>query len=132
MKKIFLRIFLCIIIFPILATAQTGCVVKPFTDGFNKVFNTPVSAGSTQYEIGDNKNFVLWEGVCGPHTYLAVTSGPGGPCTLQGSSASGLIYTINPTTFPYPCPVPLDASIWLIIIVSAPLGYYAIKRKLIA
>lgn len=110
----------------ICASAQTGCLVLNF-DAYNKVFNNHQT--TTQFYTGDGNNFVWWEGVCGPHTYLA-TSGPSlGTCTLNGSTKTGQIYAIS-GTFTAPCGVPLDDYDIFLLISSGVLGTLVLRNKL--
>lgn len=105
--------------------AQTGCLVLNF-DAYNKVFNNHET--STQFYIGNGNNFVWWEGVCGPHTYIA-TSGPSlGTCTLNGSTKTGQIYAIS-GTFIAPCGVPLDDASIILLLIAMFFGYYLIKKR---
>ncbi len=108
--------------------AQTGCLVLNF-DSYSKVFNNHETA--TQFYTGDGNNFVWWEGVCGPHTYIA-TSGPSlGTCTLNGSTRTGQIYAIS-GTFTAACGVPLDDYIVLIALFFSLIGAYCIRTDIIA
>ncbi|QIL40687.1 hypothetical protein G7074_16285 [Pedobacter sp. HDW13] len=95
-------------------------------DTYSKVFNNHET--TTQFYTGNGNNFVWWEGVCGPHTYIA-TSGPSlGTCTLNGSTRTGEIYAIS-DTFAAPCGVPLDDYTILILFCAALLGYYLITKQ---
>jgi len=105
--------------------AQTGCLVINF-DTYSKVFNNHET--TTQFYTGNGNNFVWWEGVCGPHTYIA-TSGPSlGTCTLNGSTKTGQIYAIS-GTFTAPCGVPLDDYMVLIILFFGLIGAYYIRSR---
>jgi len=105
--------------------AQTGCLVLNF-DTYSKVFNNHET--TTQFYTGNGNNFVWWEGVCGPHTYIA-TSGPSlGVCTLNGSTRTGQIYAIS-DTFAAPCGVPLDDYIVLIALLFGLIGAYYIHTR---
>lgn len=105
--------------------AQTGCLVLNF-DTYNKVFNNHET--STQFYIGNGNNFVWWEGVCGPHTYIA-TSGPSlGSCTLNGSPKTGQIYAIS-GTFTAACGVPLDDYSILMALFFGLAGTYVIYNR---
>lgn len=124
MVRILFLIFIALSI-SICASAQTGCLVLNF-DAYNKVFNNHQTA--TQFYTGDGNNFVWWEGVCGPHTYLA-TSGPSlGTCTLVGSTKTGQIYAIS-GTFTAPCGVPLDDYIIFLLLSSGVLGALVLRNK---
>jgi len=105
--------------------AQTGCLVLNF-DSYSKVFNNHETA--TQFYTGNGNNFVWWEGVCGPHTYIA-TSGPSlGTCTLNGSTKTGQIYAIS-GTFTAPCGVPFDDYSVFIALLCGITGAYAICNR---
>ncbi|MGN7986719.1 hypothetical protein ACTJKC_05220 [Pedobacter sp. 22226] len=109
------------------AVAQTGCLVLNF-DTYSKVFNNHET--STQFYTGNGNNFVWWEGVCGPHTYLA-TSGPSlGPCTLNGSTKTGQIYAIS-DTFTAPCGLPLDSYSIVLLFFSAIGGIYMLRKDVV-
>ncbi|TCD28974.1 hypothetical protein EZ456_02090 [Pedobacter psychrodurus] len=95
-------------------------------DAYNKVFNNHETA--TQFYTGDGNNFVWWEGVCGPHTYLATSGSSQGPCTLNGSSKTGQIYTIS-TTFQAPCGLPLDDYDVFLLVFAGILGFLVIRNK---
>lgn len=105
--------------------AQTGCLVLNF-DSYSKVFNNHET--STQFYTGDGNNFVWWEGVCGPHTYIATSGASQGTCTLNGSTRTGQIYAIS-GTFTAPCGVPLDDYTILILFGAALLGYCLIAKQ---
>jgi len=124
MFKIFFFLLITLAI-SLTASAQTGCLVLNF-DTYNKVFNNHETA--TQFYIGNGNNFVWWEGVCGPHTYLA-TSGPSlGTCTLNGSTKTGEIYAIS-GTFTAPCGVPLDDHDIFLLVFAGLLGVYVLRSK---
>lgn len=124
MVRILFLIFIALSI-SLCAPAQTGCLVLNF-DAYNKVFNNHQTA--TQFYTGDGNNFVWWEGVCGPHTYLA-TSGPSlGTCTLNGSTKTGQIYAIS-GTFAAPCGVPLDGYDIFLLVSSGVLGALVLRNK---
>jgi hypothetical protein len=105
--------------------AQTGCLVLNF-DAYSKVFNNHET--STQFYTGDGNNFVWWEGVCGPHTYLATSGNSLGACTLNGSTKTGQIYAIS-GTFTAPCGLPLDNYSIVLLFCSAIGGFYIIRKK---
>lgn len=107
------------------ASAQTGCLVLNF-DTYNKVFNNHETA--TQFYTGDGNNFVWWEGMCGPHTYLGTSGSSLGPCTLNGSTKTGEIYAIS-STFVAPCGLPLDNYDVLLLVFAALLGTYTLRNK---
>jgi len=122
--KILLSLFIFISV-PGITSAQTGCLVINF-DAYSKVFNNHETA--TQFYTGNGNNFVWWEGVCGPHTYLA-TSGPSlGTCTLNGSPLTGQIYAIS-STFTAPCDLPIDDYIVFMLFGAALLGYCLIRKQ---
>ncbi len=124
MLKILLS-FLIALIISLTASAQTGCLVLNF-DAYNKVFNNHETA--TQFYTGDGNNFVWWEGVCGPHTYLATSGASQGTCTLNGSSKTGLIYTIS-STFEAPCGLPLDDYDICLLVFLGLFGFFMIRNK---
>ncbi|ARS38490.1 hypothetical protein CA265_01835 [Sphingobacteriaceae bacterium GW460-11-11-14-LB5] len=124
MLKILLS-FLISLVISLTAAAQTGCLVLNF-DTYNKVFNNHETA--TQFYTGDGNNFVWWEGVCGPHTYLATSGSPQGTCTLNGSSKTGQIYTIS-TTFEAPCGLPLDDHDIFLLAFAGLLGACMLRSK---
>jgi len=129
MKAIFSG--LIILLFSISSNAKNGCLVRNF-DPLNKVFNNPVSVGSTEYKSGNGNNFVLWEnGDCGPYIYISISGPSLGTCTLEGLSQTGHIYAIS-DPFPYACPVPLDDYLWILLLFAGGIaGYVISSRKLI-
>lgn len=125
MFKILLSLLIILVISFTASAQATGCLVLNF-DTYNKVFNNHETA--TQFYIGDGNNFVWWEGVCGPHTYLA-TSGPSlGTCTLNGSPKTGQIYAIS-GTFTAPCGLPLDDHDILLLVFAGLLGVCMLRSK---
>ncbi|MGM9477303.1 hypothetical protein ACS5PU_12765 [Pedobacter sp. GSP4] len=125
MAKVLFSLFITLFMSGI-AFAQTGCLVLNF-DAYNKVFNNHETA--TQFYTGNGNNFVWWEGVCGPHTYIATAGPPLGACTLNGSPKTGQIYAIS-GTFTAPCGIPLDDYVVLLFVISSLVGYCLIKRQL--
>ncbi|WP_316824813.1 hypothetical protein [Pedobacter miscanthi] len=122
MLKILFLLFISLSI-SIGASAATGCLVLNF-DTYNKVFNNPET--STQFYTGNGNNFVWWEGVCGPHTYLATSGASLGPCTLNGSTKTGQIYSIS-ETFMAPCGLPLDSHEIFLLFFSAFMGVFVLR-----
>ncbi|WP_156131415.1 hypothetical protein [Pedobacter kyungheensis] len=127
MFKVLLSL-LIFISFSVTASAQTGCLVLNF-DAYSKVFNNHETA--TQFYTGNGNNFVWWEGVCGPHTYIATSGNSLGPCTLNGSTKTGQIYAIS-GTFTAPCGVPLDDySIFMALFFGLAGTYVICNRRLL-
>ncbi|QXV64868.1 hypothetical protein INP83_17545 [Mucilaginibacter sp. 21P] len=105
-----------------------GCLI-PNYDPYNKVFNVPTSTGARTFLAGNGRNFVLWQGVCGPHTYVATTSSPNGSCTVQGITQTGTYYPTVSTPFTSPCPVPLDDHIWVVLFLTFILSFFMLKQN---
>ncbi|QNN43045.1 hypothetical protein [Pedobacter roseus] len=110
------------------ATAQTGCLVLNYdSPDYSKVFNA-VSSG-TVYKTGNGVNFVLYEGVCGPHTYVSISGSSQGTCTLLGDSMhTGQIYTVS-QTFQAPCGVPIDDYVVFLLLPVSLIGVWSFKKQ---
>ena len=105
-----------------------GCLLTNY-DPFNKVFNVPTSTGSRTFVAGNGRNFVLWENVCGPHTYIQILSSPSGNCQVQGVSQVGTYYPVVSLPFTRTCALPIDDYIWgLMPVISGVV--YAFRKKL--
>ncbi|GAA4197121.1 hypothetical protein GCM10022289_03870 [Pedobacter jeongneungensis] len=127
MLKILCFAFILLFI-SICASAQTGCLVLNYdSPDYSKVFNA-VSSG-TVYKTGNGVNFVLYEGVCGPHTYVSISGSSQGTCTLLGDSMhTGQIYTVS-QTFQAPCGLPLDDYDVLLLVFAAIMGAVMLRNK---
>jgi len=127
MLKILCFVFISLSI-SISVSAQTGCLVLNYdSPDYSKVFNA-VSSG-TVYKTGNGVNFVLYEGVCGPHTYVSISGSSQGTCTLLGDSMhTGQIYTVS-QTFQAPCGVPIDDNDILLLVFAAIMGAVILKDK---
>ncbi|RZJ75583.1 MAG: hypothetical protein EOO47_19605 [Flavobacterium sp.] len=109
-----------------------GCVINSY-NGFNRVFIRPTAAGARTFFPGNGNNFVRWEGQCGPHTYVETTSAINGTCSVteNGVTRNGDYYPTVSNTFTRACNVPLDDHIWWVLILLAPLGYFALRKRTI-
>ncbi len=121
-------LFLIFLTISLSAIAQTGCLVLNYdSPDYSKVFNA-VSSG-TVYKTGNGVNFVLYEGVCGPHTYVSISGSSQGTCTLLGDSMhTGQIYTVS-QTFQAPCGVPIDDYVIFLLMPTSIVGIWLLKKK---
>ena len=120
------RVVLCLFLVLIAARSSAqGCLIRNY-DPYNKVFNYLTS--SRTFAPGNGKNFVLWEGVCGPHTYIQLLSPRNGNCTVTGIG-TGEYYPIVSTPFTAPCALPLDDYIWVMILFAGGISYALIRKN---
>jgi len=103
-----------------------GCLINAF-DQYNKVFNKPTASGATTFESGDGKNFVRWEGQCGPHIYIETLSTPSGTCSVDGRQ--GDYYPVVSAPFPRTCDVPIDENILVLILASVVTSLWHLKSR---
>ncbi|WP_231465076.1 hypothetical protein [Pedobacter sp. Leaf132] len=106
-----------------------GCAIDNYNN-FNRVFNAPTGAGARTFLPGNGRNFVRWEGVCGPHTYVSITSTANGTCSVteSGVTRNGIYYPTVSSPFTSACPVPLDDYIIYLIIVVGTISYFHLRR----
>ena len=127
MLKVWIQLIIVSIVLSVEKSVAQGCLLMNY-DPYNKVFNVPSAPGSKVFLAGNGRNFVWWQGVCGPHTYVMTTSNPSGTCTVQGVTQTGTYYPTVSAPFTSPCPIPLDGYVWgLMGAVSG--GFYFFTKK---
>jgi len=129
MNKLFFRLLCVFLILCVKEShAEGGCLIENY-DPYNKIFTTPTTPGGKTFIPGNGNNFVRWENVCGPHTYVQTLSGSSGTCQVSIINRTGIYFPSVSAPFTRPCSLPLDDYIWILIFIVGGAFYYFLKKN---